>query len=61
MKKAPRKLALHGETVRALATMDLTRVVGGLDTGDVQYRLVFDTGDKDCDTGVAVVATTACG
>jgi len=42
MKKTPPKLKLRRETVRALASLDLTRVVGG------DPELVDDTGAEMC-------------
>jgi hypothetical protein len=57
MKKPIRKLAARSETIRALATVKLTRVLGGdpRDTGAV-CLVAFDTGDK-----LAAVATATCG
>jgi hypothetical protein len=42
MKKSPPKLVLRRETLRALAGVDLTRVVGGQDEDAAQ------TGDRQC-------------
>jgi hypothetical protein len=61
MKKPPRELVLRSEALRTLANMDLVRAVGGFDSGAEQCPAVLDTGRVDCATGVAVVATTACG
>lgn len=54
MRKSIPKLALRKETVRTLATMDLVRVLGGLDTDAVP---VADSNPKACGaTAAAVVA-----
>ena len=60
MKKTLRKLVLRSETLRMLADTELARIVGGLESGAVQCQAVFETGDKQCSTGVAAAATTAC-
>jgi len=60
MKKTPGKLVLRRETVRALANLDLSRAIGGLDSGNVQCRAVADTGDRACDTFALVIVTAAC-
>lgn len=51
MKKTPRKLVLHRETIRTLPGMDLTHVVGGFDSGDFQCPVALDTGLVACATG----------
>lgn len=61
MKKTPRKLVLRGQTLRVLTDIDLDRVAGGLDSGDLQCPAIVDSGRVDCPTWAAVVATTACG
>jgi hypothetical protein len=62
MKKTPRKLVLRRETLRALATVDLARAVGGLDSADARClaAATTDTHDAACPTTVDVVATAAC-
>jgi hypothetical protein len=60
MKKSPRNLVLRSETLRTLANMDLERAVGGIDSGAAPCPPAFQTGDKQCPSWVAVVATTAC-
>jgi hypothetical protein len=62
MKKTPRKLVLCRETLRALATVDLARAVGGLDSADARClaAATTDTHDAACPTTVAVIATAAC-
>lgn len=57
MKKTLRKLVLRSETLRMLADTDLARVVGGLESGPVQYPAALETGDKQCSTGVAATTT----
>ena len=54
MKKPPRKLVLHSETLRTLTNMDLVRAVGGLDSGDNQCLNAYETGAKQC-PGAAVI------
>jgi len=55
MRKSIPKLALRKETVRTLATMDLVRVLGGLDTDAAPA--VADSNPKACGaTAAAVVA-----
>lgn len=62
MKKPSRKLELRGETLRALATLDLVRVVGGGDTGAaacggaIQFNAVAVQY-----SALAGVATAVCG
>lgn len=59
MRKTPRKLVLRRETVRALATMDLARAVGG--SADV--RPLADTTDTHaaaCPTKAAAISTAGC-
>jgi hypothetical protein len=62
MKKTPRKLVLCSETLRTLANMDLTRVVGGFDSGEFQCpnRGVVDSGPAVCESPALVIATAAC-
>jgi len=55
MKKTPRKLVLRSETLRALANMDLSRVVAGVGMD----LAIVDTGDKACETDAVVVVTKA--
>jgi hypothetical protein len=50
MKKTPRKLVLRSQTLRALADVDLTGAVGGLNSGNAQCPVVADTGDIACPT-----------
>jgi len=59
MKKTPQKLVLRRETLRTLANMDLSRVVGGLDSGAEPCPALLDTGLKACSTTVPAVGTTA--
>jgi hypothetical protein len=42
-RKTPLKLVLRGQTVRMLADIDLSNVVGGIETDNV-----LDTGHVDC-------------
>jgi hypothetical protein len=56
MKKTPRKLALHSETLRMLTNIDLVRAVGGIDSAENQY-LEAQTGAKQC-PGAAVAYET---
>lgn len=57
MKKHPKKLALHRETVRRLeASGDLDRIAGGLDTS---YACELATG-CDCETAQGCYPPTAC-
>jgi hypothetical protein len=58
MKKTPQKLVLHSDTLRTLATMDLTRAVGGAASG--RCADVFDTGAAVCEAPHVGVATAAC-
>jgi hypothetical protein len=64
MKKTPRKLVLRRETLRALATVDLARAVGGLDSADARClaAATTDTGAAACPTtlAAAAVATADC-
>jgi len=60
MKKTFRKLVLRSETLRTLTNMDLVRAVGGSDSGAQQCPAVLDTGQVNCATGAATVATAAC-
>jgi hypothetical protein len=60
MKKTPQKLVLRTETLRALANIDLARAIGGFDSGVQQCPAVLDTGQVNCATGAAAVATAAC-
>ena len=60
MKKTPRKLVLRRETIRALPDLDLTRAVGGFNSGNAPCPAVADTGRVDCPGTVAVIATAAC-
>jgi hypothetical protein len=52
MRKSIPKLALRKETVRTLGTMDLVRVLGGLDTDAAP---VADSNPKACGATAAVV------
>lgn len=59
MKKTPRKLVLHRETLRSLAAMDLAGAVGG--SADV--RPLADTTDTHaaaCPTKAAATSTAGC-
>jgi len=62
MKKTSRKLVLRSETLRALANMDLARVVGGFDSGTkvCESPAGFDTGAGACEGPAVIIATTAC-
>jgi len=60
MKKPPRKLVLHSETLRTLANMDLARAVGGVDSGAAPCAAIRDTGRIACVTEAAVIATAVC-
>ena len=60
MKKTPRRLVLHSETLRTLANMDLARAVGGVDS-DAAPPAAYDSGRIACATfAVVVIATAAC-
>lgn len=48
MKRSLRKLALHKETVRALADKELALVIGG------DAQLAAETGDKQCPAPAAL-------
>lgn len=52
MKKSLPKLVLRKETLRALAAMDLARVIGG-DADAAQ--VAKETGAKQCGSGAAAV------
>jgi hypothetical protein len=54
MRKTPPKLALHKETLRALSTINLARVVGG--QGDGTPLAGDATFDKACPVAVALKA-----
>ena len=60
MKKTPRRLVLHSETLRTLANMDLVRAVGGVDSGAAPCAAIYDSGRIACATGAVVIATAAC-
>jgi len=61
MKKTPRKLVVRRETLRALATVDLARAVGGLGSADAPcLAATTDTHDAACPTTLAAVRTGAC-
>jgi len=61
MKKTLRKLVLRSEALRTLATMDLVRAVGGLNSGAPECaNQVFDSGPAVCDAPAKVIATGAC-
>ena len=61
MKKLLRKkLRVNGETLRALATRELTQAVGGFDSGAAECPALADTGEFQC-PGQAVVGTKAGG
>jgi hypothetical protein len=60
MKKTPRRLVLRSETLRTLANMDLSRAIGGVDSGDNPCAAIRDTGLVACATYAAVIATAAC-
>jgi hypothetical protein len=49
-KKTPRKLVLRSQTLRVLADLDLSRALGGFDSGDAQCPAVADTGRVACPT-----------
>jgi hypothetical protein len=51
MRKSIPKFALRKETVRTLATMDLVRVLGGLDTDAAP--VVAETTPKQCPAAAA--------
>jgi len=62
MMKTPRKLVLRRQTLRVLDCIDLSRAVGGADSGDAQCLALADTGAKACNTGTAAaVGTMTCG
>jgi hypothetical protein len=50
MKKTPRKLVLRSQALRVLVDLDLTRAVGGLDSGNAPCPAVADTGAEACPT-----------
>ena len=52
MRKTPPKLALHKETLRALSTINLARVVGG--QGDGAPLAGDVTHEKVCNAAVAL-------
>jgi hypothetical protein len=60
MKKPPRKLVLHSETLRMLTNLDLTRAVGGIASGDKQRLDAYQTGAKQCEAPAIVIATANC-
>jgi hypothetical protein len=62
MKKTPRKLVLRSETLRTLADLDLSRAVGGLDSGvaTCPNRDVVDSGPAVCEAPAIVAATAVC-
>jgi len=60
MKKTPRRLVMRSETLRTLATMDLARAVGGVDSGAAPCAAIYDTGRVACPSDAAVIATAAC-
>jgi hypothetical protein len=62
MKKTSRKLVLRSQTLRVLHDVDLTRAVGGLDSGDAICPTghAADSGPAICPTGHAAAATVAC-
>ena len=61
MKKTSRKLVLRSQTLRVLADIDLTRAVGGLDSGNMQCPAAVDSGAAVCPTWpTAAAATAAC-
>jgi len=49
-KKSPRKLVLRSQTLRVLADLDLSRAVGGFDSGNAPCPAVVDTGLVACPT-----------
>ena len=61
MKKTRTKLVLRSEILRTLANMDLTRAVGGVDSGAVPCAAVYDSGPKYCEGPATIIATAACG
>jgi len=63
MKKTARKLVLRSETLRVLADIDLSRVMGGGDSRNGQHQDVVDTGAANCTTtgnAIAVDTTADC-
>jgi hypothetical protein len=60
MKKTSRKLVLRSQTLRVLADIDLTRAVGGFDSGNGQCQAAVDSGAAACTTTLAAAATAAC-
>ena len=61
MKKTPRKLILCRETLRALASVDLARAVGGFNSAGARcLAATTDTGAAACPGTVAVVRTATC-
>lgn len=61
MKKTPRKLVLRSETFRTLNNTDLSRAVGGFDSGAVQCPVAADSGAFQCPAPAVGAATAACG
>ena len=57
MKKTARKLVLRSETLRVLADIDLSRVMGGGDSRNGQHQGVVDSTAAVCTT--TMVATAA--
>lgn len=50
MMKNTRKLVLRSQTIRVLAQIDLVRIVGGADSGNVQCLVIPNSGPKACST-----------
>jgi hypothetical protein len=62
MKKTSRKLVLRSQTLRVLHDVDLTRAVGGLDSGDASCPTghAADSGAAACTTTIGAAAIVAC-
>jgi len=61
MKKLIRKtLHVNGETIRALATRELSHAVGGFDSGAFQCPVQADSGAFQCPAKAFVESGTVC-
>jgi len=60
MKRTRHKLVLRHETLRTLTNMDLSRALGGFDSGAEQCSAVPDSGSKYCESVAVIVATVVC-
>jgi len=50
---------LRSQTLRVLADINLTRAVGGFDSGNGQCQAAVDSGAAACTTTLAAAAATA--